>query len=394
MKRYALFIVVALFIGLNTAIGQWSYNGSNIYNTNSGNVGIGNNIPGTLLTVGNIMTEPAITVRNFGGSGGATYSMIDDASGANWKFKATSTGGFKIRDHTNLMDVITIEANSAANSLFIRAGGSVGIGTSTPLATDKLTVTTTSGNAILATNSGPSGVGIYGYASSGTGLTYGVRGYCVSPGGYGGYFHSDNSISTGTGVYGRADGDNAAASCGVAGQHYWNGVGVGAWSYTGDLIRASSGDYPGGTIRFYITNAGVVYADGGFNSFKKVVMPGGKEEYRTFNTIQTTESWIEDFGSANLNKGSAIVAIDPIYAQAVDLQGGYKVFITPLSEEIVLLTVTEKSADHFTVKGVTIDGRPASCSFDYRIVAIDAAGRGGRMEVVNIPDPVVVPRTE
>jgi hypothetical protein len=77
---------------------QWSFSGNNIYNTNSGNVGIGNNIPGSLLTVGKIATEPTISVRNFGGAGGASYSMIDDASGANWKFKVTGTGGFKVRD--------------------------------------------------------------------------------------------------------------------------------------------------------------------------------------------------------------------------------------------------------------------------------------------------------
>jgi hypothetical protein len=394
MRKLSLLIAVIAFFGINEAIGQWAYNGTNIYNTNNGNVGIGNNVPGTLLYVGKIMTEPAITVRNFGGIGGATYSMIDDASGANWKFKATSTGGFKIRDHANSVDVVTIEANSVANSLYIHSGGSVGIGNPDPDPTDKLSVLTSTGTAIFANNEGSAGIGVYGYASSPTGLTYGVRGFAISPGGYGGYFHSDNSVGTGAGVYGRGDGDIATGSCGVVGHHYWNGIGVGAWSYAGDLIRACSGDFPGGTLRFYVTNAGVVYADGGFNSFKKVMMPGGKQEYRTFNSLQATESWIEDFGSANLNKGSAEVAIDPVYAQAVDLLGGYKVFITPVSEEIVLLTVTEKSPDHFTVKGVTTDGRLASCSFDYRIVAKDVAERTARMEVVNIPDPVVVPRTE
>ncbi len=97
-----------------------------------GNVGIGNNAPGSLLYVAKSTAEPTITVRNMGGGGGATYSMIDDLSGANWKFKATTFGGFKIRDQANALDVFTIEPNSAANALYIDSPGNIGIGISDP----------------------------------------------------------------------------------------------------------------------------------------------------------------------------------------------------------------------------------------------------------------------
>jgi hypothetical protein len=129
-KMFILLFSLLLLAGISQA--QWNFSGSHIYNTNSGNVGIGNNIPGSLLYVGKNMTEPAITIRNFGGTGGATYSMIDEVSGANWKFKATNTGGFKIRDHAFGLDVFTIEPNSTANALYINDAGNVGIGTSTP----------------------------------------------------------------------------------------------------------------------------------------------------------------------------------------------------------------------------------------------------------------------
>ena len=132
MKKLLFIIVMIAFFNLNEAIGQWNASGNNIYNTNTGNVGIGNNSPSTLLYVGKSMTEPTITVRNLGGGGGATYVMMDDASGANWKFKATLSGGFKIRDHANLMDVITIEPNSFANAIFIKTADNIGIGTATP----------------------------------------------------------------------------------------------------------------------------------------------------------------------------------------------------------------------------------------------------------------------
>ncbi|HNS18342.1 MAG TPA: FISUMP domain-containing protein [Bacteroidales bacterium] len=97
-----------------------------------GNVGIGNNAPGSLLYVAKNTGEPTITIRNLGGGGGATYSMVDDLSGANWKFKATTYGGFKIRDQANALDVLTMEPNSAANTLYIKTGGNVGIGKNPP----------------------------------------------------------------------------------------------------------------------------------------------------------------------------------------------------------------------------------------------------------------------
>jgi len=128
----SVIIVMLTYFGLNEAIGQWLFNGTNIYNTNSDNVGIGNNTPGSLLYVAKNTTEPTITIRNLGGIGGATYSMIDDASGANWKFKATVNGGFKIRDQVNGLDVIVIEPNSFANAIFVKNTGNIGVGTATP----------------------------------------------------------------------------------------------------------------------------------------------------------------------------------------------------------------------------------------------------------------------
>ena len=133
MKKFTTLIISMLLLAV-VSEAQWSFSGNNIYNTNSGNVGIGNSIPGSLLTVGKTTTEPTISVRNFGGAGGASYSMIDDISGANWKFKATNTGGFKIRDHAYGLDVFTIEANSSANALYINSAGNIGMGTSIPAA--------------------------------------------------------------------------------------------------------------------------------------------------------------------------------------------------------------------------------------------------------------------
>ena len=128
---FCLFILFA-FLGLNESLGQWTTIGSHIYNTNSGNVGIGNNSPSSLLHVAKNMTGTTVTVQNLGGIGGATFAMIDNASGADWKFKATMFGGFKIRDHAFTKDIFTIEANSKPDALYINSSGYIGMGTATP----------------------------------------------------------------------------------------------------------------------------------------------------------------------------------------------------------------------------------------------------------------------
>ena len=126
-------IVLILFVAISPAKAQWTTSGNNIYNTNIGNVGISTNAPGTLLDVAKSMTEPTIRVYNLGSNGGATYQMKDVTSGADWKFKATQFGGFKIRDHAIGLDVLTIEQNSLANALYIKQGGNIGLGLTNPL---------------------------------------------------------------------------------------------------------------------------------------------------------------------------------------------------------------------------------------------------------------------
>lgn len=133
MKRLTL-LLIALLMATAFASAQWNYNSNHIYNVNSGYVGIGNNSPVSLLDVAKNTTGPTISVRNLGGIGGAQLQMTDNLSGADWKIKTASTGGFKIRDNANGQDVLQIEPNGIANALYINAQGFIGLGTDSPVA--------------------------------------------------------------------------------------------------------------------------------------------------------------------------------------------------------------------------------------------------------------------
>jgi len=134
MKTLQKLLLVAFMIatfGLSPQ--NWTLSSTNIYNNNTGFVGIGTSqVPSNLLHVARNMTGPQVIIQNLGGTGGAGFTMIDGLSGANWKFKATSGGGFKIRDHASALDVFVIEKNSMANTIYIDNNGNIGLGTNNP----------------------------------------------------------------------------------------------------------------------------------------------------------------------------------------------------------------------------------------------------------------------
>jgi hypothetical protein len=102
---------------------------------------------------------------------------------------------------------------------------------------------------------------------------------------------------------------------------------------------------------------------------KSAVLQTEDHGRRAVYALESPEVWLEDFGTASLVDGEATVAFDPIFAETVNLEMDYRVFVTPLCQEPVLLFVTAKTGTGFVVKGVTLDNQPSDCAFDYRIVA-------------------------
>jgi hypothetical protein len=98
-------------------------------------------------------------------------------------------------------------------------------------------------------------------------------------------------------------------------------------------------------------------------------------------TMQSSENWIEDFGSGALVNGVAIINIEPQFAQTVTGDASYHVFLTP-NGDCQGLYVTQKSAASFEVH--ELKGGKSNVQFDYRIVA----HRKG-FEAARLPDLTV-----
>jgi hypothetical protein len=250
--------------------------------------------------------------------------------------------------------------------------------------------------------------GVYGIGGAGTVLTYPVGGpsgvYGTGPTGVSGYAAG---ASAGDGVVGTTTASSMSGVYGYATNSYGvtgrstNTFGVQAvggdssWSdQIGDLVLGGNrGEifsfgwamnlFSNGDVYVDLdndnndTNSCLYIYDGGNNIVSQHCENGAKsavlqtEGYgqRAVYTIESPEVWLEDFGTASLADGEATVAFESIFAETVNLEMDYHVFVTPLCQEPVLLFVTAKTSTGFTVQGVTLDNQPSSCDFDYRVVA-------------------------
>jgi hypothetical protein len=87
---------------------------------------------------------------------------------------------------------------------------------------------------------------------------------------------------------------------------------------------------------------------------------------RTSAAVTSTENWMEDFGSAELRDGSAVVPLEPAFASMVDSGAEYHVFLTPKGDSNNLY-VSGETATSFEVHEA--HGGRSRIKFDYRIVA-------------------------
>jgi len=103
------------------------------------------------------------------------------------------------------------------------------------------------------------------------------------------------------------------------------------------------------------------------------------------SAIESPKNWFEDFGSAQLASGSAVVMLDSDFIQTVNSAMEYHVFLTP-NGDCNGLYATQKTATSFEVH--ELHGGSSSVAFDYRIVALRTNYENIRFEDhTNDPDP-------
>jgi hypothetical protein len=98
-------------------------------------------------------------------------------------------------------------------------------------------------------------------------------------------------------------------------------------------------------------------------------------------SMESPESWFEDFGSGQLGSGQATVSLESGFAGIVHTDA-YRVFLTARGDSEGLFMADQNSSG-FTVREQR--GGKSNTAFDYRVVAKRADIAGARLEDVAEP---------
>lgn len=263
-------------------------------------------------------------------------------------------------------------------------------------------------NGVFGTSN--TGVGVFGAANAQAGVegssSSGDGVFATSSSGYG--LEADSSKSdavhafnsgTGTAVNALATNGDAIDANTTSGVALYALTGIGtvivAATAAGDgadieggrfgiIGRAGSGggnNYPldltdsGSNQLFYVDDNGNVFYHGTLNPFARTPRGDVLFGYGT----EATSPTVEDTGSAQLVDGSALVPLNPTFAQAIDQHNMYKVMLTPDGDTRGLY-VASKSPTGFVVREV--QGGRGSLTFDYHIYGVAQGHAGEHMTVV------------
>jgi hypothetical protein len=219
-------------------------------------------------------------------------------------------------------------------------------------------ITTTGQNyAMYGLNRSTLGTGIYGAKVNSSGVTpYGTTpDWTYAPGVWG-------DTNTGDGVWGTS---TAASGYGVVGSATgYYGVGVFGKTY-GSSTFAWSGKFEtasgnGVYISTPITRTGLNVVGGSKNAVVRT-----DQGSRLLYTEESSEVWFTDYGFGKLKNGALTIAIDPLFAQTVNLSEPYHVFVQSYGE--AELYVSQRTPTQFEVKARGADG--LDVEFSYRLVA-------------------------
>jgi len=216
---------------------------------------------------------------------------------------------------------------------------------------------------VAGESTGKDGVGVFGWAMDSIGTNYGVYGRTSSASGYAVYGYGRTygvfgHASAGThptyGVYGQT---NSPEGYGVYGEALpTSGVNYGVYGITN-----SSSGFAG----FFL---GRVHVTGNLTvgGSKPCVQPIDNGKKVLLYAMESPEIWFEDFGTAQLVNGQAVVPIESVFAQTANIEMGYLIFLTPRGE-CQGLYIAQQDKDSFEVR--ELGAGTSNISFYYRIVA-------------------------
>jgi hypothetical protein len=244
----------------------------------------------------------------------------------------------------------------------------------------------------------PSGAGVFGWAHATTGGNYGVYGVSDSPNGRGVFGYADSTTGTDYGVYGQSDSTVGRGVYGLADKTTGTNIGVygqsnstsgyGVFGFANTTTGSNYGVYgydvsPSG---YGVFSFGTMGVEGDFTATgtKSAIVETRDYGWRSLYAVESPQNWFEDFGRATLSGGEAVVPIEQIFAQTVNLDKDYHVFLTPIGN--CSLYVADMSSHSFTVRAQ--EGAACEITFDYRIIAARLDYEDLRLKPAEAPEAV------
>ncbi len=332
---------------------------------------------------------------------GTTYGVYGSS------FSTSGTGVYGASNGTGVYGASTSTTSGAPGAYFSSVSGDgIYVQGGSGYSDDGVHISSAGGDGVYVGSAVDSGVyvgsanyGVYvGSANYGVYVSSASTGVYVSSatGMYGVYAHASATSGTAYGVYGQSETSNAGY--GVYGNHTYTGgdgysYGVfgrsaatwdayGVYGYASDTTDDSYPIY-GVYGRVDRTSGYGVYSVGNFaaTGTKAAIVETKDYGWRHFYAVESPDVLFEDVGTAQLVSGEAVVAIDPVFAQAVNLKEPYQVFLTPQGD--CGLYVAAKTATSFAVRA--LGKGTCSIAFDYRIVAKRLGFEGERLKQAESP---------
>ena len=216
------------------------------------------------------------------------------------------------------------------------------------------------------------GSGVYGHCSVSSGISYGVLGFTASTGGRGMYGYASAASGPAYGVMGVSESRGGIGVLGYASAA--SGTTYGIYGETRSPDGWAGGFFSGSGHGVYIS---VPTGKVGFNvaNGTKNAVVATDDGARLLYVEEATEVWFADYGFGEMEDGVARVEIDPIYAQTVNLEEPYYVFVQAYGDAAVYV-------DALTAHGFEVrlrEGDP-QVGFTYRLVAKRVGHEASRLE--------------